>query len=222
MSGLAELLKSAMRRYEALPASPPEEVDPELDAHRRRQLADLAIKHRIPDGFRWAKLGTPEWEVVAAKSPKAATFARTWTRKIGSALILGPTGAGKTACTVALLHRLFDAVAAHAVPESRARWACDARFMTAADLVVSRRNSALGEESRLIQDAVRCSLLVMDEVGFEAKSTVPFEVVDARYRGGRPTIVTSGMRLDEFTERYGAAMVRRLKDRGTVVDLWSD
>lgn len=193
----------------------------------RRQQVDAAMERLIPAGMRWARFGTPEWAKVEAAEPRVAEFARRWNREAGSVLILGPTGAGKTAAAIALMMRVLSRAAKPEETERNARWAFGMKFIDAAELVVARRNSRLGDEASLVDQAKSASLLVLDELGFETFSAVPYEVINARYLSGAPTIITSGLRkftrgkqVDEFAKRYGAAFMRRITDRGGVINLW--
>lgn len=219
-SGLETLIAGVLGRFASLPPDvrPPPEM---LEENTRKELATLARKHRLPQGFAWARLGSPEFDAIRSK--KARRFAAAWKAHSGSAILLGPTGVGKTAAMVALMNKILDAVESKPMPESKARWACGMLFTSAADLVVARRNAALGAESPAVEKAVDCSILFLDELGFEAKSTVPFEVVDHRYLAGRPTIITSGLTQPELLTKYGAAFVRRITDRGVgIIDLWEE
>lgn len=64
-------------------------------------------------------------------------------------------------------------------------------------------------------------LLVIDELGFEPLDEGLFDVLDERYQRALPVIVTSGLRVTELRDRYGAAALRRLVEpRGVVVEDW--
>jgi len=62
------------------------------------------------------------------------------------------------------------------------------------------------------------TVLVLDDLGNEPADSVIFEVVDRRYRPGKPVIVTPGMSPAAIRERYGDALWRRLSERGAVVE----
>lgn len=61
---------------------------------------------------------------------------------------------------------------------------------------------------------------MLDELGQEPRCEVIWETIDARYLSGLPTVVTTGLRIDELRQRYGAPLVRRLVERGTVIEGW--
>jgi DNA replication protein DnaC len=140
--------------------------------------------------------------------------------------LLGETGKGKTVSVVALMHRILDRASEAGISIVDYDWAKRMRFMSAPSLATARRNCALGEEAPLVIEAIMASLLVLDEVGFEVfdptRDTTLFEVLDARYLENKPTIVTSGRTEEEFRARYGAALMRRITDRGMVVNLWEN
>lgn len=204
------------------------ELNLELQESRsiRRQQVDATIERIIPEGMRWARLGTPEWGKVEAKERRVGDFVRRWNRDAGSVLILGPTGAGKTAAAIALMFRILNRASKPEETERNVRWALGMKFIDASELGVARRNSKLGDEAGLVEQAKRASLLVLDEVGFEPFTQVPYEVVNARYLAGSPTIITSGLlcskrkNVNEFAKRYGAAFMRRITDRGGIINLW--
>lgn len=77
-----------------------------------------------------------------------------------------------------------------------------------------------GEPEELTR-AVEVPLLVIDELGFEPLDEGLFDVLDERYQRALPVIVTSGLRVTELRDRYGAAALRRLVEpRGVVVEDW--
>jgi len=170
----------------------------------------------------WATVDSKTWKALKAKHPahweRLHTFATRWRRSVGSVALLGPTGIGKSAACAALLARILDTSVERR--EVDFQWALGVRFVDAAELIVARRNSRLGSEADMVEDAKGATLLVLDELGFEASSPVPFEVVNERYRTGLPTIITTGRAEVEFSKRYGSAFIRRIRDRGTVLDFW--
>ncbi len=210
----------------------PPSCDCEKNAERREaerqreQKAREVFEHVVPPGMQWARLGSDRFtEKVAKPSPRMAKFAERWGRHVGSLIIWGPTGMGKTAATVAVIHRLLEETKELSMPYKRVRWAYGIRYIKAADLVVARRNSRLGGEADIIEQANEASLLVLDELGFEEPyNRIPHDVLDKRYDGGnfrnKPTIVTTGRKYREFVARYGSSFVRRVSDRGHLINLW--
>jgi DNA replication protein DnaC len=66
----------------------------------------------------------------------------------------------------------------------------------------------------VIEDAARAEVLVMDDLGQEVPTDrvrgLLFEVIDTRYREGRPSIVTSNFSDAALADRIGGAVVSRL------------
>lgn len=174
------------------------------------------------------------------KAPKLREFAEGYDPAIhGGRLIMAPTGVGKSiACLVAVRRRFM----ARAV-ENRRRvstgesieW--DPRKMPPAthlwtrafDLANARLEHALGDgEASATREASRCGFLVLDDVGWESRRAgaddAVLEVIAARYDAGLVTCATTGLRMDQFIERYGEAVMRRLVEAGgpggKVLDLW--
>lgn len=114
------------------------------------------------------------------------------------ALLLGPTGCGKT---------------------SAAHW-LRARFggvlIRASELGSSERRHALGKGySPEIEQAHWCRLLIIDDLGTEDPRDISVlqSVIDMRYSSGRALVTTTGLTRAMLSERYDAPMVRRLHDQ---------
>ena len=151
----------------------------------------------------------------------------------GGRLNCGPTGVGKTTALVAV----FRSIAAGEMtldPEcfsfNDGLGAMDEPFwVRAADLPLARLSHGLGDgEAELVKDAKRASLLVMDDLGWESRRAgaddVISEVIAHRYDEGRVTWVTTGLRPEQVSEKYGDAFVRRICESGgmpgKVIDVW--
>jgi hypothetical protein len=128
----------------------------------------------------------------------------------GNLLFAGPTGVGKT---LAALHAVFllwqrRLTAVQHLPK--------VLFVKHTALATARRNSQLGRESQLIEEAIGTELLIIDDIGqAEDRDPALFEVIDARYDSGRLTIATTGLDphasdKDGFKARIGEHYQRRL------------
>lgn len=165
----------------------------------------------------WARLDSDVYRRSVAEPLQRA--AARWEPKHGSLVLLGPTGVGKTASAVALVHRLaFLAREASGVSDPQVRLIRGLYWCSAVELSSARRWHPLGHgecpEFRAARDA---SFLVLDELGFERSDERDpwlLELVDCRYRAGAPTLVTSGRPRAELDARYGGACIRRLTERG--------
>lgn len=170
----------------------------------------------IPAEWPWARFG--DAFIAKVKTPTLVAAAKGWRREDGNLVLLGPTGSGKTACALAILHKILDYVRDNQCSAELIRFASKTAFVAATDLARARRESKLGDESPLEREAKTRKLLVLDEIGFEhQRETTIADVLDARYRLGLPTIITSGLDELRFATRYGEATKRRLCERGRVV-----
>jgi DNA replication protein DnaC len=159
------------------------------------------------------RFGAAEWG-----HPKVVNFFQAYRPfDIGSALVLGPTGCGKT--TGCEAHAIDALKRAKADPKAKSS-AVHFLYVTGHELSGARRRARIGDEAELIRWAMEADLLYLDEVGFEpvAPDGEIFGVVDTRYRAQLPTIVCSGLTLDAFDARYGGAFRRRLVERGVLVN----
>lgn len=147
------------------------------------------------------------------------SFAQKHNPKIhGGAILLGPSGAGKTLAALALLHRLVRDAQRTATTEA-VSWVEQMRWTTAHTLARARRQYGLGDgEAPDVEKAMWATVLFIDELGFEKNDAstdfVIFEILDYRYSHRKPTIVTSGLTRPEFVARYGDAFVRRIAGDG--------
>jgi DNA replication protein DnaC len=134
-------------------------------------------------------------------------FSATYRGLCGS-LLLGPTGCGKT------LHaaNVADRIASQNSPT----WVKWIRADELSDMLSDRS----GREQ--VDQLVKARLLVIDELGYEDFPARALRVIGSRHDWGRPTLVTSGRTLADFSNRYADATVRKITDdgAGVVVDCW--
>ena len=177
--------------------------------------------------------GMPMWPHARHDNPE---FLRRASVKIARALakysfadglslvVSGKTGTGKTSLVTATLRRwCAEAEASVRLPASDpdaqlAHFAPRFFFVTGPELVNARRNWRIGHEAPIVDEAKRIPLLIIDELGFEPLSEIPFEVVDHRYRQQSITIVTTGLDPKAFRDRYGDALFRRLTENGALLE----
>jgi hypothetical protein len=115
-----------------------------------------------------------------------------------SAVLLGPTGCGKTSAAklLGLLTR------------SRLEW------LRAFDLGQCERRHGLGDgEPPEITSGRSARFLVLDDVGNERDTGPLADVLDYRYSRGLPLIVTSGLTKTGLRDHIGAAFVRRIVEQ---------
>lgn len=209
------------------------------EEHRQREIADrinsaINAIHRArseslrggaergeepitnPPNWPWARFDNPEFR--RRIHPALLAF-QNYKTTLGSGLLSFPTGAGKTAVLVAWWEQeLARAIESANATEGNEWTLTDFRFVSGFEAAVARRNTPLGSEARIIREAMDCGLLFFDELGFEPRSDAIFYIIDHRYRSGRPTVVTTGLSVEEFTARYGDALFRRLTEGGLLLE----
>lgn len=132
----------------------------------------------------------------------------TEAKDASGAVLVGPTGCGKSLAASWAADRIGS--------RNSATWV---KWIRADEL--SRLLSERGAVEQLTQ-VKQARLLVIDEIGYERFPELLLEVIGARHDASRPTIVTSGLRLDAIALRYSDATVRRIESigGGCVVDCW--
>lgn len=169
-----------------------------------------------PPNWPWARFGNPEFR--RRIHPALLAF-ENYKTTLGSGLLSFPTGAGKTAVLVAWWEQELARAIESANATEGTEWTLtDFRFVSGFEVAVARRNTPLGSEARIIREAMDCGLLFFDELGFEPRCDAIFYIIDHRYRSGRPTVVTTGLTVEEFTARYGDALFRRLTEGGLLLE----
>lgn len=175
------------------------------------RFAAAAETLSIPARFAWSALGSADLVRRVARGSAAIDEARAAVRA-HDAVLVGPTGTGKTSLAVALL---------------RARLAVDfagvssgSMFASAIELAGARTSRPLGSgEAPIIVRALRAPVLVIDDLGAELVrlSEVIGEIVHRRHDAGRGVWLTTGLSSADIGARYGGGVQRRLLDHATVV-----
>jgi len=170
-----------------------------------------------PPQWPFARFDNVEFRARASK--KIVSAIEKWDpAKFPTLLVSSPTGSGKSGATLAWLWRYRDQQLARAQAGDETARVVPFVWASGPELATARRNASLGQEAPLIEHARDTAILIIDELGFEKLTEVPFEVVDHRYRKQAVTVVTTGLRSSEFRARYGDAMFRRLAEGGAVVE----
>lgn len=135
-------------------------------------------------------------------------------------VILAPTGAGKTASLVAWAHALRDAALRQITSVGEELALMDWRYVTGPELAESGRRRRLGtDEPECVSSASTARVLLFDHVSERTPAEALELILDRRYRDGLGSIVCSTLTRDEFSRRFGAAVLRRC---GRVVGLHPD
>jgi len=161
----------------------------------------------------------------AVNDPALLKWAEAYDGRSG-ALLVGPTGAGKTAAASLALrlrieHRLDLWTQANPPTfESRYLWSPPAfesmRWVSAVELGRSRSEARLGQRPDAILRAEESDLIVIDDLGWETDRQIVVEVLATRYDAGRLTIATSGLSNTALCSRYGDSVIRRILEAGGV------
>jgi DNA replication protein DnaC len=104
----------------------------------------------------------------------------------------------------------------------RASPARDRRFIRAGQLAVARIQNGAGQgEAHLVDLALACELLVLDDVGSESRvpSSAVADVIAERHDAMRPTIITTWLTADDVARdaRYGEGIARRIFEESAVI-----
>ncbi len=171
------------------------------DAERAARDAALATRASMPDRFAWAPgLNAPALSERVDPGALAQARALDLTR-LDRVTLLGPAASGKSSLAVALAYAWTTVNALPSV------------FVAAADLGVARQQHGLGAgEAAVVRQAMRAALIILDDLGVEPEIGAPAvaHVLHHRYDGERPTIVTTGLTVEQLAKHYGAGVARRL------------
>lgn len=109
-------------------------------------------------------------------------------RNIGL-LFHGGTGGGKTFWASCIANALIDS-------------GTSALITTIPALITAMQADFEAEKPRILEQIANVRFLVLDDIGFERKTQYAaekmFEIIDTRYRAGRPLIVTTNLTLEEI------------------------
>lgn len=179
------------------------------------RIARLFECSGIPKRFEGKTLGDYVASDVAQKKTLAIAnrYVQNFDPARGAALILcGKPGTGKTHIGCGIAHAVIET--GHS-----------AMFSTVLAAIrcikdTYRRDSARSE-SEAIDDFLKPSLLVLDEVGAQVGSEheklLLFEIINERYQRCRSTILISNLTQAEIAEYLGDRVVDRFREDGAVV-----
>jgi DNA replication protein DnaC len=171
------------------------------DAQRTARDAVLATRSSMPERFAWAPGLTAPGLSERVDSDALAQARALDLARLDRVTLLGPAASGKSSLAVALASAW---TAVNALPSV---------FVAAADLGVARQQHGLGAgEAGLVRQAMCAALIILDDIGVEPEIGAPAvaHVLHHRYDGERPTIVTTGLTVEQLAKRYGAGVARRL------------
>lgn len=172
------------------------------------------------------------------KEPKLRAFAERFNpEKHGGALVLGPSGIGKTIASLCLMIGCM-------ITEAKERFEYEKKIpftdttlpvkkpklwasFDARDIGSAVQHTGLnGPDPAVLVKARSVDCLILEDLGWERSFHVEalIDVAAPRYRRGLPTIVTSGEKHEALRERYTDAVLRRFwnvdgKD-GAIINCW--
>lgn len=134
-------------------------------------------------------------------------------REQGTGLLLcGQVGTGKSFLAAAIANELIS----QGTP-------C---LMTNFNRIISRISEKFGGDQKYLDDLNRFDLLIIDDLGAERDTEFTWEkvmnVIDARYRAGLPTIITTNLGPKDFTDRTDIRRQRvfsRLKEMCVLLEI---
>lgn len=127
-----------------------------------------------------------------------------------SAVLLGPTGIGKTAAA-RWIAQFATRTRSHHMPLRNAR-----------ELGASERRHPLGEGyPAALREARESELLGLDDLGTEEDRDIGVmqELLEARYSRNAATFITTGLTKHALRDRYGAPSVRRMLEQHAAREL---
>jgi len=143
--------------------------------------------------------------------------------EIVNMFLSGNCGTGKTTLVAAIMKELVHTVK-NKMYDVEVYYSC--KYITSRNLCMKLHQSEgfNADESResIVRSMINCDVLAIDEVGKATTDKEPaylFDVIDARYRAKRPTIIISNQSFNELHEFLGAASMSRLMNNNALITL---
>jgi DNA replication protein DnaC len=207
---------------ELIPPQPDEEYFERVAARQVLEAEERQLGEELETRKRMVSFGVPvkDVEAIAIEALDASEAMKHIVRFEGLEeyilILSGPAGCGKTTAAANWLVRPAGKLTA-------AKFGLKLRkptFVTAARLF---RTSRYDTDAMAILE--KASKLVIDDIGTEYSDQKGFVtsfvdgLINERYANLLPTVITTNLRVETFTERYGERVARRVRTVGTFVSI---
>lgn len=168
-------------------------------AYTPNQYRCVPRAYAVPASVLRARISSPLWKALESMDPAERC----------GAVFLGPSGAGKSSAAAYAVQRWRAKVGPSLTLRERVFW------LDALEATDAERRYRLGSgDPEQLTDAYTAEWLVLDDIGTTTSPTLVQLVLARRYQAGLPTIATTGLTRDEFTNHVGAATARRVLEFG--------
>jgi DNA replication protein DnaC len=214
-----------------------EEIREYVAEEERKHVQDEILRRlqraHIPPRFHGK--GFDEYHTTTPAQEQVCALAREYSegfdrhRSVGRCLVfMGGVGTGKTHLCCSILQCLAN----HEFP-ARPGYCISVGYhvlySSASELIrklrATWRNDSRITEEQAIGELTTPHLLAIDEVGVgfgtEGERAQLSELIDARYRLSKPTLVITNLGREGLAEYIGGRSVDRLKDKGGIVALFN-
>ena len=168
---------------------------------------DIALATGVPRRYRafWSFPDDKQWE-------RDFETAKNHVSNSTLLSLIGKRGSGKTRLAIEILRSFAKT---------------KGRYLTAMDLFMriraSYRKDAVEDESRIVEELSRCSLLILDEIQERGESAwedrILTHLIDKRYSALKPTIIIANLKAEELEEHLGASASSRMREGGGILIL---
>lgn len=214
-----DIIETARQRLESMSAEEKAERDRTIEEMDRLEAAKRKQQRYENSGTprRYWRESLDTYSIKTDDQQRAAAGVTDFIKSVKNGkprilVLLGPVGTGKTHLCCAAIRELGG------------------RYMTAAELIEEIRHakafSADKTEKEIIEDYAGARVSVLDEIGRGINANdekyMLYTYVNALYNLNGSAIITSNFSKSAFIEYAGAAVVDRLVENGTIIEIKGD